>query len=364
MKDERELYVEYGDLLGSEADPDLLRLVADLHAASEATQPPAAVAAARERALRQHAEQPAAARRPPPTWWLPRGMGALAAAVLAAILLTTAGYAVVSVLDRVFDLNAGTRRIATQNLGKEINLSRTVDGYTLTLGRVYADANQIVVSYTVRGPAGRPFTGFTYPLGRSLPTLTGEAGEKFELLVGANTGVLAEMSGELLVYNATNVEGKPETLALRLEIPALESTDAGGRSELIGGPFVFDFTVPFEAGRIAEPHQVVESGETSVTLEKVVVTPTGARVRLRGIGPNAVVELSVDGANYKLNPPGATPLQWHTDEAWDYFTPAALVDKQGEWLLVVRPGPPVPPDIQPPPPLIQGGPWEFRFVVP
>lgn len=362
-KDERELYREYGDLLGADADPDLLRLVTDLDAISDTAQPPASVAAAREQALRERVRQA----RPTHRWvgprWLPRRLGTVAASVLAALLLAGGVYALISVLDRAFDLNIGTQRIVNEGLGRQLNLAQTVDGYTLTIGRAYADANQAVIGYTLRGPSDGSFTNLTLS-GSVPPGLTDTTGTEFEPVIGTGTGVLEpETSGGLLTFDASSVAGAPRELDLRLEIQGLEAVDATGKSEVINGPFSFSFSVPFVPGRAVELHQIVESGGTRVTLERVVITPTGARADLRGVGPNADVELRVDGENHSLKPPGTVPLLWEAGSVWSYFTPAPLMEKLGEWELIVRPGPPPPPDIQPAPPKVEGGPWEFRFVI-
>ncbi len=124
------------------------------------------------------------------------------------------------------------------------------------------------------------------------------------------------------------------------------------------GPFTFDFTVPFDPGRVAEPRLTHEVKGASVTLERIVVTPTGARVILRGAGPNASAHLSVGGATYELRPLGAVRSPWDPAEAFVYVTPAALHDQRGEWTLIVvtsrdRPDMAEPRD-----------PWTFRFTMP
>jgi hypothetical protein len=116
--------------------------------------------------------------------------------------------------------------------------------------------------------------------------------------------------------------------------------DCGGgesiRCVIVDGPFSFSFTVPVEPGRVAELGQTVEASGVEVTLERVVVTPTGARVLLRGAGPSASVTLSVDGESYELYQSGAVPLNWEADSSWDYITEAQLLDERGEWTLTVK----------------------------
>ena len=130
------------------------------------------------------------------------------------------------------------------------------------------------------------------------------------------------------------------------------------------GPFEFDFRVQVYTGKVLELDQSVESDGTTVTLERVVVTPVETRIILRGVGPNAAATLEAGRSEYRLSPRGAVPLQWTPGSAWSYSSPENLVNEKGEWVVTVTPGPPVPPDVAPSVPVVTGGPWIFRFTLP
>lgn len=363
-RDERTLREEYGDLLGPDADADLLRLVSDLDAVSSIARPPASVAAARERALREGVRQPVSRPQFHPSGWMPRRLATAVASLLAALVLAGGAYALASVLERAFDLIPGTQRILGEDLGRDLDLAQTANGHMLTIERGYADRNRVVLGYTLGGPDGREYSNLIVGAGTEAPSLTDDQGREFEQVLGAGTGIIeARTGGGLLVFDASRIAAETDELRLRLEVPAIEVNTPDGESTRIRGPWTFSFRVPVEPGRLVEPRRTRWSGGTPVTLERVVIAPSGTRVDLRGIGPSAAVQLKAGGASHDLAPPGAVPLRWARDSTWSYFTPADLSDERGEWTLVVRPEPPQP-GVPQPPTVIEGGPWEFEFVVP
>jgi len=74
---------------------------------------------------------------------------ALAAVALCVLTMTGATYAAVPVLTRVFDLG-GASRVIQRHLGEEVHRSQTLAGYTMTIERVYADPNRVLIAYSIR----------------------------------------------------------------------------------------------------------------------------------------------------------------------------------------------------------------------
>ena len=69
--------------------------------------------------------------------------------------------------------------IVEQDLGREMNLSQTVDGYTVSVRRVYADRDRIVIGYAAIGPPGRELE---IEFGSSThPTFTDAEGNPIEI---------------------------------------------------------------------------------------------------------------------------------------------------------------------------------------
>jgi hypothetical protein len=300
--------------------------------------------------------------------------------LVSVLCLIGAGYAVLPALEAAFHLHTGTAAILSQGLGKEVDVSQTIEGFTVAIKRVYADANQIVIGYTISGPQGRTFNnimawgdynpGPGHPVARS-PFLTDTRGNAFSGgLGGAQPGIQDGTVAQLLTYDGVGIGSNATDIQVRLTIGKLSAYEHLRENEfrdvIVNGPFEFDLMIPVEHGRIADLHQVSVVGGTQATVERVVTTPTGTRVSLRGVGPNADVQLTVNGVTEKLHPPDgqAFPTRWTADSQWEYISGTSFQDKHGEWLLVVKPAPPVPAQVDPTSTHITGGPWTFRFVVP
>ncbi len=400
----------YSDLLGREADAESLRLVTYLEAAFGRAEPPAHLDRVLAQTLREHLHErgrkhtekgilsssqsnmntqyvprsrlfSSFARPFARLLWLPRQISTAAALLLAVFILVGAGYAALPALERLFGVHTGTGAIITERLGKEVNASRSVDGFTVTVRRVYADPNQIAVGLTVSGPPGRTFNNImpwgdryeTPPKGTmgESPILTDKEGREFKGGMGGEQGAVENGTAPyLLTYEGTGLERSPKEVDVRLKIGELTAYERRGENSYedvrVQGPFIFELTIPVEQGRVADLHQTVESGGASVTLERVVTTLTGTRLSLRGAGPNADVRLVVDGVTYRFQQPdgAAIPFRWTADSLWEYVSGTSLQDKQGKWELTVRPAAPIPSDIDPAATRLEGGPWTFKFTVP
>lgn len=373
MKNEQQLRAEYHDLLGDSQDADLFHLVAHLDSdlAYKVAEPPPYLVAAVDGQEKRLTENKRILHRLLPVERLPRRASTIAACLLAMIILMGAGYAALPAFWQVFQLNSGTGAIVSDNLGREVNISRTVDGFTMTVRRVYADANQIVIGYTLSGPPGRAFNSILawgefndtpgHRVTRS-PILTDAWGKEFG---GGGAPVGNVKEGEaftnLLIYDGLGAEASAREIKVRLTVGKLLAYERlennTFRDLIVDGPFLFDLTVPVEQGRVAEPRQVVEAGGMKAVLDRVVTTATGTRVSLWGVGPTADVSLTVEGSTYKLHPPEgqATPSRWSTESRWEFVTETPLADKHGEWVLKVKLGTKT---------RSEGGPWAFRFTVP
>lgn len=377
MKNEHRLREEYADLLGGSTDADLLRFVGDLDAVAGMGAKPPGMTSSIQRALTERAGQQRVRRRRAPRilaegWasgWFPRGLSGVAAPLLALVLAASVAYAAVTLLDRVFGDDRGTQQVILEDLGTELNRSRTVDGFTVTLGRVYADANRVLVGYTVEPPAGRGIAEADI----FAPRLTdGRGGDLQEHGGRARYG--EDATGVVRSYSTGEIGGRPRELELMLTADSISYFDEPGgakrtvramRQVRLDEPLRFAFTVPMHPGRVAELHQTVETGGTKATLERAVVTPTETRVYVRGAGllDASRVTLSVDGWS-STEAPGWNGVSWYTSDGVSYLGYSVpLYDKRGEWTLTIRAAPPAYSQgtgIAP----VEGGPWTFRFVVP
>jgi hypothetical protein len=276
-------------------------------------------------------------------------------------------YAVVPVVSRLFQQEAGLRHVEQANLVQELNLSQTVDGVTVTLERAYADANRIVVGFTIKDPNGQ-----RYEAGHL--TLTDMAGTVFSATIGFGMTGQSDIlqvslppgeGANVICFDAASVEGAPVELDLRLVMEVREfvlSLDAPEPPPTpisppdeppasmvvealpvpegdILGLFTFEFSVPFIPGRVAEVNQTVEAAGVAVCLERVVVTPSETRAYLHFDSPSGEVEWGIPIA--MLQAPGEDGKSYtgyvgsYGPASYQYGFLAPLYNRQGEWTLTV-----------------------------
>lgn len=278
------LCLKYRDVLGDNTDatdPDLLRLLGGLDALSAENEPPASVVQSIASALdaqtsilrvqsavsrRQLASSGAQSILARTRQWIDRrlnGMQKVAVYLLAAFTLMGATYAAMSVVDQAFYLDPSTRSIAEDKLGIELNQSKTIDGFTVSVKRVYADEDQVVVGYTISGPQGRTFYTFMAsgalnktpgPIADILPTLTDDQGNRLKFVGVAaafDTGVQGGAYGQALRYDTPSIADGIKEISLHFEvgkITAYEQRSEGTlQAIMVPGPFEFSFAIPIES---------------------------------------------------------------------------------------------------------------------
>lgn len=365
------------------ADPTWDHLVHDLIRLERATPPPPHLRAEIARALADHAVRdplPSRLHRWPVGRSTPRRLVVVAASLLMAFVLAGATLAIRDVLERALNMEPTTRQIAALDLAQPVGLARTVDGFTVTVEQVYADPIQVVVGYTIRGPADRSFSNF-HPFdleGADRPTLLDADGNSLPhgpMSWGA--GVEEGTGGYVEVFDGADLPEGRQQVALRFEIPAISVIEqvkeatadlslARGKCETnvcwrtVSGPFVFDMTVPVAVGRAVELRMTAKAGNSEAVLERVVTTKIGTRVDLRGIGPDAEVVLSAGDGSVVLDPPRVSPSDWNSEQIWSYTTSQSLLDEHGTWSVTVQPSESMNTQNQ----SMEVGSLSFQFVVP
>lgn len=169
---------------------------------------------------------------------------------------------------------------------------------------------------------------------------------------------------EVPSFDAADISGAPSELPLHLDARAQAGPQAG---EIWG----LDFTLPFHAGRVAQPNQQLTVNGGTATLKKVVLTPSELRIYLEGVGDGFIAHLSTgnvfDGWDSEHDAVGPTNT-WTTSAGLSAISfPAALYQRHGEWTLQVSLSPsssPAPSFQGTPTPVPTGGPWTFHFVIP
>jgi hypothetical protein len=268
--------------------------------------------------------------------------------------------------------------------GKQLELSQTVDGYTVIVKWVYADGNRILVECALGSPDARSIfpgaeinlvdsNGKVYPNLGSEVILTDELSTgfissfdtsqfsnspgvrdlKLTMNLDARASVRRPTRGSLLTPSAT-------------PIPRPTSQMQNGRELNIAGPFNFSFEVPFIPARIATLNRTEQANDISVTLEQVRVSPAEVRAIFsveplsRTIRQGWSLEVFAkvnDWYKGKMRYGGSSSGGPSAGGRWIESIYDYTYDQQGEWTIQVlrfrsQDGLPV------------EGPWIFKFEVP
>ena len=329
-------------------------------------------------AVRQHLANRPAHRMLP----IPRPGWAALALVLMLAFGTAAYAAITSILDRAVEMDpSGSQYLVENGLVAKLNLSQMDGDITATLEWAYADANRIVIAYTIAHPADRENTSvmLTDMDGTPLPTIMGGYGY-------AADGVMSDVQS----YDASLIGDRPDVLQLRLHLevstfnlpdempsppPATVDSETGASIVMlepmeIGEPaatFDFDFSVPFHPGREVMIGQSVEDAGIGVTLERALIAPSDTRfdVCFTGLDPAydwiPIFTLETSGISVRDSSNIISGGRWLDNRCYRQDFGGPLEDQRGTWRLMVtelvgeRPG------VRQ---IRVRGPWEFQFTVP
>lgn len=350
-------------------DTTLDTLLADLHDVYTAPTPPPGLRAAIER-LEEAPTSIMPSTRPIARRFAPRRRGPrvlAVAGVLAAVVGIGAAIADSGLVQQALGLLPGG---TDQRYTVALNQSRSACGYTIALKTAYADQNRLVVGYDVDVPPGRTFAGIdlaglmaTDARGTRLAPLNAADTSNLNHAAGAAHGNVQEFdTGAALIS---------KTLRVRLAAPALRGeeivtgtapaapsceTDSAvvmtrtgygkpSRAVTVAGPFAFDITIPLSPKvRVAAPHLSGTSQHgTTVTLERIVVTPTEARLFVRGPDrPRAFFFPTLYAGGVGFSAAEGTPIS-HGLWVWRFFPRLGssvdhrpwLFDDHGAWTVKV-----------------------------
>lgn len=344
------------DPLDQPTDPALARLVADLDTLYTSSRPPADLAPAIDHALRaqavpvRRAVSPARPRWADPAVWLPRRAIAITGALMVAVLVLTAGVYGGALLNSIFPPHLDAQ---------DVHLAETVDGFTITVERAYADANRIIIGYTVSTPPGHTYRD-AGPGQITLTTQDGLALAAYRQAFGADD-LSRGMGARVESFDAAAITGNPATIQLQLvyrDFTAIQQDASSATVQQqvdIPGPWTFTFSLAFHPGRVAIPHQTVYANGVPLTLERVVITPSEARAYVRGAGYDTIATLA--NGSWSME---SSPIPFPTAGVATYIFQESVFERHGTWTLTValdaRPyevtNRPIPPS------------WTFRFDVP
>lgn len=352
MKEKKALYREYPDLLDPKLDPELLQLLQELDTLGNMPTAPAKVNWSQVRIM--HARQtpqktalilpfrgPARLRSPL------MGKAVLIPAVLVLVLLTTAfSFAFSPVLrDMLLQFQPSGSSLSFVS----INQSATIAGRTVKVEAGYADANQVILGYTVSPNVEDGRVSLE-------PSLSTHAGIDLPEIMGEEGDPKIKIDGEVSVFETSVLMGNPAILDLHLSLVLIESRfiKTPGQVLLVPqnkGTATFDFTLPFHPGKIITSGQQVTPHGKAGTLQKVVITSSAIRILLHidGFPPiftTGSAELQAPGqtaVDYRFFGPATpegepapkgNPFTGNLIAFYDYN----FADKAGTWTLTVKLG--------------------------
>lgn len=287
--------------------------------------------------------------------------------VLVLALVAGSALAIAPRLRHALDMDPGAKHVVQSEMGVSLGQSQAIGAYVVTIDRVYADANRVVLGYSVEGPTN---PGFNQLVGA---TLSDNAGHALPQRGGLGAGD-GDRHGEYLEwFDASGVSGEPNEITLHLSIEAIrvmewigpspqpsetDTADQGPpvsgsmivdqipangvsgsyRYTTIPGPLTFQFTVPFEPAREAALHLAPIEGPSDLLLERISVSPSETRLYFSGFDVrDAAIQVRV-GTWDSLQDTKVLVANWTTDEGLTAvsFT-APLYDERGVWRVVVTP---------------------------
>jgi hypothetical protein len=257
------------------------------------------------------------------------------------------------------DIDEGIQQVCQTHLVTKTNITEQFgDGYTATLQDAYADGVRIFLKFAIQN-----LTSVTTPMFDS--TLTIGHGSATRLISGSSHSWFDVKSKSFIVienFDATSIDVNTKSLQLRIQLN-LETAPAGsGNNSLtsISAPDIY-ITIPFHPAHIANINQTLTNSGVSVTLSRVLVSPSSVRVEL--LGSILRIPNSSDGLNAYYLARG----DWNTSQGLG-FTSGGFTTNIGVDLEVNR----IPPDIQGEWTLqllggaVQNTPgsWIFQFTIP
>jgi len=239
-------------------------------------------------------------------------------------------------------------------------MKQTVHGYTVTLHPVYADANRVLITYTVAVAQNSSAVATPFYTDRGGPDaqkvyaarLSDSSGREFPILnhpIGWVTNgqvvYTSYTSGwEALAFDTSSLVNLPSSLEFNLTLDSAifrGPSPYGGITSLgVDGPFTFHFSMPVDAvRRVAQVHETLHTDLGTYELDRVTATCHGTRAFLHfdkaeGYPPyDSYVTLEVEGYS-----PASDVLLFRAAHVYltdIHFLGASLMSAQGEWKVKV-----------------------------
>ncbi len=290
-------------------------------------------------------------------------LSAIAASLLVLVVVATVATATGLIeWGRYFQAGFGTERIAQEGLGTDLDLTQQVDGFTVTIGRVYADPFSIAMTVRITPPDG-------LPPGRVDVRQSALYDEAGNFLSGPGAQIGAEddtmvrtFYNNALTPGSTSAHYRFEITDLRFAVqPQVVDEEVVPIQEVLSGvpcqrepayrgqpideasdetfcyliasqPLVFEFDVPIGPGVAVAPGEQTASNGSVVNVTRVTGGRIGALVDIEGVGPFASVSIETGGQTFPLATYGyACPYDATTP--FNYITDQPIPLDSGPWTV-------------------------------
>ena len=228
--------------------------------------------------------------------------------------------------------------------GQDIGLSQTVDGYTVTIDRAYADATRLALAISVIDDRRRPNTTQVEAFSA---VVTDAAGE-----YQSGGGAVSGPDGPFAAVNVTWKQPPELPLPagprqLHVVLPFIQvrddttpppDADAIGWSpwNRVAGPWTFDFEVTVDGGTAITPAASAELGGVRVSVPRLIAASNIVRVEMRIDGAlppgdwSPIGEVRHDGRTMRF-----VSLSMEEDGSLVILTDGGVNDASGTWTITV-----------------------------
>lgn len=260
----------------------------------------------------------------------------------AMLVLSAAAFPTIQTLTQLM-LNDEARGLALDAY-TAINQTQQSHGYKVTLEHAYADVNRILLQYSTTSPNSQSEimpgqdTTVTTDQGIVLKMAPGMPGTAWSKDPTTKATLLTQS------LDGSVIQGTPSDLHLHVAIHRLSISTSGlhgSPAQTIPVSFNFDFTVPFHTGKVITPHQSVTVAGRTITLQRVVITPSETRFYLNGFTRREFTSILVQGpiSTYPLLRLNGNTVVMPFIATWDpndCAIEANFSQKTGPWVVEVK----------------------------
>jgi hypothetical protein len=217
--------------------------------------------------------------------------GRVVALLAAVLILGGAGPGLLGLFGEMVDSFGGWR--TAWDRGTIVGASQIVDGYSVTIERVYADPNQLMLGISVRDLGNRGWT----QVGVMYADVTDEQGRAFGHSGGqsipdgpsaaANLAWLTPPAGLTPGQHTLHVSVPSISVRDNTTPPPDEMSGAANAGSAwspwheIAGPWTFTVPLDIAGGSVARPNSAARVGSTEVRLAQVTVSATSVNATIR-----------------------------------------------------------------------------------